>query len=119
MRYDYGSGAMRHMIVIQRPTTATDDFGDSSKTYTEVLTVPAAITAADGNEGLEAGQVAGSITTKFVCRWLSEIKDVGPNWRVLMSNNDSPETFRTFDVTAAINTGGLNRFFEIVAVERL
>lgn len=118
-RGDGSAGTMRQVVQIQRPTVSVDGLGDYTETHATVLSVPAMVEATSGIESQVGSQVAADVSHKIVTRWISEVAAVAPEWRVLMSRHDSPETFRVFDIVFVNNVGEANRFLELSAVERL
>jgi len=118
-RGDATSGMMRQVILLQRPTISVDSLGDYAESHTTVLSAPASIEPVSGTEEVEATQVIGKVTHKITTRWLSEIDALAPNWRLLLSRNNSPVTYRSFDVVQVLNVWTANRYIEMMCVERL
>ena len=113
------AGDMRHYIVVQQPTVSTTSLGDYTETHSNVLTVPAAIEPVEGSEPTEANAVIGFVTHKITIRWCVELSALAPNWRLLLSRYDSPETYREFDVVRVLNVMSFNRYIEMMCRERV
>lgn len=113
------AGLCRKRIRVEAPSrNSSDSLGDSTPTWAEVLTTMAAIEPYTGEEFLEGQQVTGKTLHRVTTRWCSELAGITANHRIRVSNDDSPETWRTFDVIAPLNLESRNRWLEIVASER-
>lgn len=117
-RGDATPGMMRQNVIIQRPTVTTDALGDYAESHATILTAPAAIEPRSGIEETDAKQISASITHRVTTRWLSEIAAMSPEWRLLVSRHDSPETFRSLDIVEVLNPETANRFLVMMCVER-
>jgi len=91
------AGALRHRVTIQAATETQNDFGEVTKTWSDLATVWAAVEALSGREYFEARQLQRSTLTRMIIRWRD---DVTAGHRVRWT--DTMGTTHTYDIESVI-----------------
>lgn len=68
------AGALRHVVTIEKRTTARDAYGDVSQTWTTHATVRGSVETLRHDELVHAGQVEGRRMRKVRIRYVSGIE---------------------------------------------
>lgn len=104
---DMRAGALRHRITIQEPKSSAGALGEKIKSWSDFVTVWAAIEPFRGRELLEAHQREAEITTRFIIRYKS-----GLNTRMRLKFGS-----KYYKIESIINLEERNRDLEIMALE--
>ena len=116
-------GLKNRRVVIERQTTTTDSYGDVLRTpWNTFATVWASIEPVRGQDKFIAMQVAVEVTHKVRIRFATAMRpllDATTEFRIKLSNNDSPETFRHFKVSSAIDINEHHREIEMLTTESI
>lgn len=72
-------GELRKRITLQKPVHARNDFGEMVTTYSDFITVWAAIEWQSGRRFLEAKQLNAEVQGVVRIRWRDDIQ---PEWRI-------------------------------------
>lgn len=111
-------GVKNRRITIEEPVVAVDSLGDPTRTYNALVTVWASIQPVRGEERYMLAFVQANVDTRFRVNWHPTIKSqVTPKCRIKLSREDSPETFRYFDIKSVNDINEAHREFEIYANE--
>jgi len=95
------AGQLRHLIIIQKPTTTKGSMGEELITYVdEIKNVPAAIEPLTGGEYLAAKQIQEEVTTRIRIRYFSNSIDSA--WRIKWGD-------RIYKIASIINVGEMNK----------
>ena len=114
------SGWLRRQVTVQNLTNTVDSPGGIERSYADYVTRWMSIEPLRGAESWTAKQVYAETVVRFVCRYDAALKDAlfGPTARLALSNLDSPETFRYYDVIDIRNEHERNRRMIITAKEK-
>jgi SPP1 family predicted phage head-tail adaptor len=101
------SGRLDRKITLQRPTTTTDDYGETITTWEDYRDVWADLSKQSGREMFEAGKLA-EVDAVFKVRYLSQITR---EWRVKYDGQE-------YDITGLKEIGRKDGL-EIAATARM
>lgn len=101
------AGDLRHSIVLQKPTEASDGIGGMTTTWSTFKTVRAAIWPLKGAEYISAMQVTSEISHKIRIRYISGLT---PKHRIKWGS-------RYFDIEEIINPDERDIYFEMMCKE--
>jgi SPP1 family predicted phage head-tail adaptor len=102
-------GQMRHRVVIEEQSRASDGGGGAIVSWVAVDEVWAAILPADGTEGPEAGGLTSRVTQDI---WIRARSGLRADMRLRSGA-------RIFDIKAIIDDAGERRFLVLRCEERL
>ena len=114
------SGWLRRKVIIQNLTQTVDSPGGVEKSYADYVTRYMSIEPLSGSEFWTAKQMYAEEIVRFATRYDSALHDslFGPEARLAVSNLDSPETFRYYDIIEVRNEHEKNRRIVITAKEK-
>lgn len=104
-------------VQLQRPTATQDAYGDESRGWVTVATLLGRVVPLEGEEFIQAQQVAGAVSHRIEIWRENSVKAVTPSWRLRVSKKDSPETWRDFDILAPLHVS--TRELHLMAKERV
>lgn len=104
------AGERDRRIVIQRATTSTNAFGEEIPTWATLATVWAKRTPVMDGERWRAGEVAATITERFLINWSSTVASVSAKDRISYNS-------RIYDI-AGVKEIGRRESIEITAAAR-
>lgn len=110
-------GAKNKYVTIEQVTVNRDSFGEPVKSYSTLLSCWAHIQPLRGSEVFEAKQVMATVSHRIRINYDPRLKTVTPKCRIKLSNDDTPETFRYFDILALMNVNEMNYEYELLASE--
>lgn len=95
------SGQLRHLIILQKPTTVKGSMGEELITYVdEIKNVPASIKPLTGREYLAARQTQEEVTTQIKTRYFSN--SIDGSWRIKWGS-------RIYKIASVMNVGEMNK----------
>ena len=114
------AGWLRRQVTIQQLTQSVDSPGGPTRSYANYGTRWMSIEPLRGAEFWTAKQVYAEEVVKFVVRYDAALHDLlfGPDARLAVSQLDSPETFRYYDILEVRNEHERNRRIVIMAKEK-
>ena len=114
------AGWLRRKVTIQSLSQAVDSPGGPTKSYSDYATRWMSIEPLRGTEFWTAKQVYAEQVVQFIVRYDAALHDLlfGPDKRLKVSQNDSPETFRFYDIIEVRNEHERNRRMVIIAKEK-
>lgn len=89
---------MRHLVTIEQRSESISSTGGVSYSWSTLATRRMSVQPAKGSEPWVSDQAIGQNMVEFRTRFDAVTKALTTNHRLKLSNNDSPETFRTFDI---------------------
>jgi SPP1 family predicted phage head-tail adaptor len=104
------AGALDRRIVLQRATFAPNDFNEPVATWSDLITVWAAVYQVTDVEQFRAQEIGAEVTTRFTIRYSSGVADLGPTDRVAFDG-------REYNITG-VRELGRREWLEIRAVAR-
>ena len=104
------AGDLDRRIVLQRATFAPNDFNEPVATWSDLITVWAAVYQVTDVEQFRAQEIGAEVTTRFTIRYSSEVADLGPTDRVAFDG-------REYNITG-VRELGRREWLEIRAVAR-
>lgn len=114
-------GKRRRKVIVQSLNASVDSPGGPIRSYSNYVTRWMSVEPLTqrGSERFLSDQFFAEQLFKFTVNYDSALKDLsfGPEYRLALSNLDSPETFRYFDIVEARNLEERNRWIEILAME--
>ena len=114
-------GERRRKVIIESLNESLDSPGGLIRSYSTYVTRWMSVEPLTqrGNERFLSDQYFAEQLFKFSVGYDSALKDLsfGPEHRLALSNLDSPETFRHFDIVEVRNLEERNRYIEILAME--
>jgi len=114
-----GAGALDRQVAIEKPTTASrSDSGQKQVTWVEIARVWANRQDLRGRERFLAEQTASHITTRWIMHYRA---DVTPEKRIRDIGDPvlaDGALGRLYDISAALEVGGRQRWLEVLATAR-
>lgn len=105
------SGALRHLVTIEKETRVADAAGGYSTTWsTFAANVWAGIEPLSALEHLRASQLEQAVTHRIRLRYSDDVKGLLVTHRIKFGT-------RLFNLTGIVNPDERNREFEVLAVE--
>ena len=113
-------GQRRRKVEIQSLVETVDSPGGIVRSYVTYATRWMSIEIFRGEQKIMDDQIYVERSMRFTTDWDQALKDLtfSPEKRLALSNLDSPETFRYFDIVEIRNWGQMNRYLEIIAIEK-
>lgn len=105
-------GYMRTPLEVMNPTETTDEYGQSTSTYSVVATVFAAINQASADERRNHAQLNQVVTHTIRTRWHPNISH---RTRLRTVANSGGMSVTTWDVVSVINWQERREYLDIVA----
>ncbi len=102
------AGRLRKRVIIERASTAVDEYGEEIETWATLTTVWAGVEPVSGKERIQGGQ-AKAITTHLI---IMRHTDITNNDRINLSG-------RIFNIESVINRDERNKELQIMAVENV
>ena len=114
------AGWMRRKVIIETPTVTVDSPGGVVESWATYVTRWMEIRPLSGVEFWSSKQMYAEQVVTFVCRYDAALSDklFRPDKRLALSNNDSPESYRYFDIVDIRNEHQRNRRVLILAKEK-
>lgn len=106
-------GKLDRWIVIQRSTDTQDEYGSPVKVWSTLATLRAAYNPVSDGEKFAAGEVASTLSARFIVRY-------GAVWADVSSLDRLTFEGKTYDIVGAkeVTAEGRRRFIEITAGSR-
>lgn len=112
------SNSPRYLVTIEKLTGEQDSTGQELKNWQTFSTAYVSFDSPKGMEMLANHQLYGSLSVVMVGRF-PDLQGVTPKMRISLSNEDSPETFRRFDIQAAGDPDGRRIWMRLTCIERV
>ena len=106
------SGALRHVVTIQRNAPTLDSYGEESENWGFYAKRRASVKPIRGREYFTSKEVASEVTHRIVMRYDDKLGALTAKDRILFES-------RVFDIASIMNFEERNRMLEIMAVERI
>jgi len=104
-------GTKRHLLTLERRSTALDTFGEGGLTYTELMTAWGSVEAVGARERFESQQVKAEVSHRIKIRYSNLANTLTAADRITLGA-------RTFDIVTPMDKDGRMRELEILALER-
>jgi SPP1 family predicted phage head-tail adaptor len=104
------AGDLDRRIVLQRAAVAPNDFNEPVATWSDLITVWAAVYQLTDVEQFRAQEIGAEVTTRFTISYSSEVADLGSTDRVAFDG-------REYNITG-VRELGRREWLEIRAVAR-
>lgn len=101
-------GKLRHLVTIQQPVEASNEYGEPETSWLIYAQVQASIEPLQGREFLASAGVRSEVTTRIRMRY---VEGVTTKMRVLFGD-------RAFDISAVINVDERGRELQLMVVDR-
>lgn len=103
------AGQLRHLIILQKPTTVKGSMGEELITYVdEIKNVPAFIEPLTGGEYFAAKRLQEIITIKIIIRYMTKVFD--STWRIKWGD-------KIYLIDTIINVNQMNKELIIMCKE--
>lgn len=78
-----GAGELRERLRFESPTSAADDYGNTTEGWTSELVVSASIQPIKGGESVMAARLSGTQPVVIRVRRSSDTLEIGTDWRAV------------------------------------
>jgi len=110
-------GPKTKRLVIQERVITPDDRGDPVTSWNTIGTRWGSVQGIRGAEKFTAAHVVADVSHRVRMNYDPLLLTITPSHHLLLSRQDSPETFRTFDIFSIVNIDEANVEFEILVTE--
>lgn len=93
------AGRLDRKVILEKPTTTRDDFGQSTQTFTKEAEVWAQRRDISAKETTESDQPVASTRTEWTIRWRSDVRET---WQL---KTQAPDRVQTFDIVGILELG--------------
>lgn len=108
------AGQLRHRVMIQRMTPATDASGNRTESWEDFYACSAAISTTGGREFFEAHRVGADLSHELTVRYRDGIM---PTMRVLYADPKNASAERYFGIRSVVNPTEQRRWLKLLCRE--